>query len=33
VSYGGSSLVALWLTTGVLFSIASRRARGFDLDA
>jgi rod shape determining protein RodA len=33
VSYGGSSLVALWLTTGVLFSIASRRTRGFDLDA
>ncbi len=33
VSYGGSSLVALWVTTGVLFAIASRRARGFDLDA
>jgi cell division protein FtsW (lipid II flippase) len=33
VSYGGSSLVALWATTGVLFAIASRRARGFDLDA
>ena len=33
VSYGGSSLVALWVTTAVLFSIASRRSRGFDLDA
>ena len=33
VSYGGSSLVCLWLTTSVLFSIASRRSRGFDLDA
>jgi len=33
VSYGGSSLVALWITTAVLFSIASRRVRGFDLDA
>ena len=30
VSYGGSSLVSLWLTTGVLFAIASRRGRGFD---
>ena len=33
VSYGGSSLVALWVTTAVLFSVASRRSRGFDLDA
>lgn len=33
VSYGGSSLVCLWLTTSVLFAIASRRSRGFDLDA
>ncbi|MFM8873445.1 MAG: FtsW/RodA/SpoVE family cell cycle protein [Phycisphaerales bacterium] len=31
VSYGGSSLVCLWMTTAVLFSIASRRPRGFDL--
>ena len=31
VSYGGSSLVCLWMTTAVLFAIASRRPRGFDL--
>jgi len=31
VSYGGSSLVCLWMATAVLFSIASRRPRGFDL--
>ncbi|MFM8818425.1 MAG: FtsW/RodA/SpoVE family cell cycle protein [Phycisphaerales bacterium] len=31
VSSGGSSLVCLWMTTAVLFSIASRRPRGFDL--
>ncbi len=31
VSAGGSSLVSLWVGTGVLFSIASRRTRGFDL--
>jgi cell division protein FtsW (lipid II flippase) len=33
VSYGGSSLVCLWVTTAVLFAVASRRSRGFDLDA
>jgi rod shape determining protein RodA len=33
VSYGGSSLVCLWITTSVLFAVASRRSRGFDLDA
>ena len=31
VSYGGSSLVCLWMTTAVLFAVASRRSRGFDL--
>ena len=31
VSAGGSSLVCLWMATGVLFAIASRRPRGFDL--
>ena len=31
VSSGGSSLVCLWMTTAVLFAIASRRPRGFDL--
>jgi len=31
VSYGGSSLVCLWMATAVLFAIASRRPRGFDL--
>ncbi|MFM1935186.1 MAG: Peptidoglycan glycosyltransferase MrdB, partial [Planctomycetota bacterium] len=30
VSYGGSSLVCLWMTTAVLFAVASRRSRGFD---
>jgi cell division protein FtsW (lipid II flippase) len=32
VSYGGSSLVSLWVTTGVLMCIASRRPHGFDLE-
>ncbi len=30
VSYGGSSLVSLWVTTGVLVCIASRRPHGFE---
>lgn len=30
VSYGGSSLISLWVATGVLFAVASRRGRGFD---
>lgn len=30
VSYGGSSLVSLWATTGVLMAIAFRRPHGFD---
>lgn len=30
VSYGGSSLISLWITTGVLFAVASRRGRGFE---
>jgi rod shape determining protein RodA len=28
VSYGGSSLVALWIGTGLLFNLAMRRPRG-----
>lgn len=33
VSYGGSSLVSLWVTTGVLVCVASKRTLGFDRDA
>jgi cell division protein FtsW (lipid II flippase) len=28
VSYGGSSLVAMWILTGLLFNLAMRRPRG-----
>ncbi len=33
VSYGGSSLVSLWVTTGVLVCIAFHRPHGFDRQA
>jgi len=30
ISYGGSSLVALWIGTGLLCNFAMRRARGVE---
>jgi len=30
ISYGGSSLVALWISTGLLFNLARRRPRGIE---